>query len=204
MKPVVLFAHGAGAPSSSAWMRRWRKRLAALGEVKAFDYPYMRAGRRRPDPHRVLVDAHIAAVDRAGERRVILAGKSMGGRIGCHVALDREVAAVVCLGYPLVSPAGKMRDEVLLALTTPILFVQGTRDPLCPLDTLERVRRRMQAENGLHVVESGDHSLQATKRWLAENGRTQSSVEAAALEAIVAFVSAHASTRVTATKDRRT
>lgn len=48
-KPFFLFAHGAGAPSTSAWMLAWRERLATLGDVAAFDYPYMRAGRKAPD-----------------------------------------------------------------------------------------------------------------------------------------------------------
>jgi predicted alpha/beta-hydrolase family hydrolase len=198
MKPLVLFAHGAGAPSSSAWMRRWRKRLGALGEVVTFDYPYMRAKRKRPDPHDRLVEAHAKALERARAKRgrvpVVLAGKSMGGRIGCHVALDHPVDALVCLGYPLVSPAGKMRDEVLLALDTPVLFVQGTRDRLCPLEALEPVRGRMRARNELHVVESGDHSLMATKGWLAQQEKSQDEVELEALDAIVAFYSNSSST----------
>ncbi len=48
-RPSFVFAHGAGAPSSSAWMRAWRDGWATLGDVVAFDYPYMRAGRKAPD-----------------------------------------------------------------------------------------------------------------------------------------------------------
>src|SRR5690606_36186237 len=121
------------------------------------------AGRKRPDPLPKLIAAHAEALEQATRRRragpVVLVGKSMGGRVGCHLALERPVAALVCLGYPLRSPTGKLRDEVLLALRTPVLFVQGSRDPLCPLDGLERVRRRMKAPSTLHVVEGGDHSL---------------------------------------------
>ena len=74
----------------------------------------------------------------------------MGGRVGCHVALEETVAGVICLGYPLQSGAtGAMRDEVLLALRTPILFVQGSRDALCPLDKLAAVRARMTAPSTL-------------------------------------------------------
>ena len=66
----------------------------------------------------------------------------MGGRIGCHVSLEEKVDGLVCLGYPLCAMGDrtKLRDEILRALTTPIRFVQGTRDALCPLDLLERVR----------------------------------------------------------------
>ena len=63
----------------------------------------------------------------------------MGGRIGCHVSLEEKVDGLVCLGYPLCAMGDrtKLRDEVLRALTAPILFVQGTRDSLCPLDLLD-------------------------------------------------------------------
>src|ERR1700684_1423969 len=75
----------------------------------------------------------------------VLAGKSMGGRIGCYVALAQPVAGLICFGYPLrgAGAPAKLRDQVLLDLRTPILFVQGTRDPLCPLDLLEDVRKKM-------------------------------------------------------------
>ena len=87
----------------------------------------------------------------------------MGGRVGCHVALEEKVAGVICLGYPLQSGAtGAMRDEVLLALRTPILFVQGSRDALCPLDKLAAVRARMTAPSTLLVVEGGNHSLEVS------------------------------------------
>jgi predicted alpha/beta-hydrolase family hydrolase len=192
MQRLLLFAHGAGAPSNSTWMRRWARGLAGIGKVVTFDYPYMREERRRPDPHAVLVAAHAAALD--GQRRLcgprVLVGKSMGGRIGCHLALEREVAALVCLGYPLVSPGKSraLRDEVLVALRTPILFVQGTRDRLCPLAELDKVRRRMVAPNELYVVESGDHSLVPTRSWIKEHATSDKAVEAAALAGIEAFV----------------
>ena len=102
-----------------------------------------------------------------------LIGKSMGGRIGCHVSLEEKVDGLVCLGYPLCAMGDrtKLRDEVLRALTTPILFVQGTRDALCPLDLLERVRADMKAPNFLHVVEGGDHSLACAEATAQGGGR---------------------------------
>jgi predicted alpha/beta-hydrolase family hydrolase len=163
-RPSILFAHGAGAPSASAWMRAWRDRLAALGDVTTFDYPYMRAGRKAPDRPPVLIAAHKEALAEARGRAqgpVFLCGKSMGSRIGCHVALDEEVAGLVCFGYPLVAGgSGAVRDQVLLDLRRPILFVQGTRDPLCPVPRLEEVRARMTAPSRLHLVDGGNHSLE--------------------------------------------
>src|SRR4029078_13745244 len=81
--------------------------------------------------------ALLAKVRARAKGPLFLAGKSMGGRVGCHVALEEPVAGVICLGYPLQSGAtGALRDEVLLALRGPIPFVQGSRASLCPLDKL--------------------------------------------------------------------
>jgi len=191
MRPLILFAPGAGAPSSSPWMRGWAERLATLARVVAFDYPYARDGRKRPDPRPRLVAAHrealAAARGPAGSGPVVLVGKSMGGRIGCHVALEEPVDALVCLGYPLRGASGVLRDEVLLGLKTPILFVQGTRDPLCPLDKLDEVRGRMTAKSFLHVVDGGDHSLLLLQRELRARGQTQADVDALTHDTIAAF-----------------
>ncbi|MET0794732.1 MAG: alpha/beta fold hydrolase, partial [Polyangiaceae bacterium] len=163
MKPLLfVFAHGAGASSSHAWMQAWAAHLSTLGAVETFDYPYMQGKRRAPDPQPVLVRAHLAAIERAEalhpDHQLILIGKSMGSRIGCHAALEHPVTKIVCLGYPLVAPgnSGKVRDQVLLELQTPILFVQGTRDPLCPLELLATVRAKMRAKSKLFVVDAGD------------------------------------------------
>jgi uncharacterized protein len=195
-KPLFLFAHGAGAPSSHPWMLRWAKRLTTIGNVVAFDYPYLAEGRKRPDPLPKLIEAHRAALEKARQSHagpVVLIGKSMGGRIGCHLSLQETVAAVVCLGYPLCGggDCSKLRDKVLRELSTPILFVQGTRDSLCPLDVLTRVRGDMSAANELHVVESGDHSLLVTKSQLKASGETQEDVDERILRTIQKFVGGH-------------
>lgn len=197
---LLLFAPGAGAPSSSGWMVAWKQRLERLGRVVPFDYPYQRSGKKSPDRPPVLVSSHRAELERVRaehEGPIVLIGKSMGGRIGCHVAveLERDAAAasvrptaLVCLGYPLVAPGGAVRDEVLLELRTPVLFVQGTRDPMCPLDRLASVRERMQAPSELHVVEGGDHSLVVQKRALTQQGLAQADVDERSFAAVEAFV----------------
>ncbi|PYL93794.1 MAG: alpha/beta hydrolase [Verrucomicrobia bacterium] len=159
MRPVFLFAPGAGAPSSHPWMQRWKQRLTRIDEVETFDYDYMREGRRRPDRLPQLIAAHRAAL--AGVRAktsgpIFLIGKSMGGRIGCHVALEDAVNGVVCLGS------------------------------LCPLDLLESVRSQMTAPNFLHVVEGGDHSLIVRKKDLGSE--TQEDVDQRIAKAISDFV----------------
>jgi predicted alpha/beta-hydrolase family hydrolase len=193
MRPVFLFAPGAGAPSSHPWMQRWNQRLTRIGEVETFDYDYMREGRRRPDRLPQLISAHRAALAEVRAKTsgpIFLIGKSMGGRIGCHVALEQSVNGLVCLGYPLcaMGDRSKLRDQVLRDLRTPILFVQGTRDSLCPLDLLENVRKEMSAPNFLHVVEGGDHSLIVRKKDLGSE--TQEDVDQRIAKAISDFVAA--------------
>jgi uncharacterized protein len=174
-------------------MQRWANRLAKLGPVFPFDYAYMEERRKSPDRLPVLVATHREALIRARKTHdgpVVLIGKSMGGRVGCHLALEEEVPAVICLGYPLCGAGNpeKLRAEVLLKLATPILFVQGTRDSLCPLDLLEGVREQMKAPNQLYVVEGGDHSLKVTKGQLKASGETQDEVDQRILEEIRDFV----------------
>src|SRR6185503_4565176 len=101
-----VLAHGAGAPSSSGWMVRYAELLRALGPVRSFDYPYLRGGARKaPDKLPVLIEAHrvelqaVRAEASTGDR-LILAGKSMGSRVGCHLALEESVSGLVCFGYP--------------------------------------------------------------------------------------------------------
>jgi predicted alpha/beta-hydrolase family hydrolase len=197
---LILFAPGAGAPSSHPWMQNWKRRLSEIGEVETFDYDYMRAGRKRPDPLPQLIAAHRIALEAARAKHqpdsTFLIGKSMGGRIGCHASLEEKVDGLVCLGYPLCAMGDrtKVRDEVLRALTTPIVFVQGTRDSLCPLDLLERVRAEMKAPNFLHVAEDADHSLRVPKRQLQAIGETQEDVDQRAFGAVAGFIDQFAAT----------
>jgi len=175
-------------------MQGWAALLGKLGVVETFDYPYMQGSKRAPDPQPVLIRAHLAAINDAQARHpdheLILIGKSMGSRIGCHAALEHSVKKLICLGYPLIAPgdSGKVRDQVLLELDTPVLFVQGTRDPLCPLEHLSQVRQKMHAASKLFVVDAGDHSLQVTKTQLKQSGEEQAAVDARILHVIEHFV----------------
>ncbi len=195
---AFLLAPGAGAPTSHPRMQSFSALLETMGSVVAFDYAYALAGRKSPDRLAKLIETHRAALAALRESHrgpIVLVGKSMGGRVGCHVAaldvaaLD-PVAAVICLGYPLCGAGDptKLRDEALLALRTPTLFVQGTRDALCPLDLLEGVRARMTAPNALHVVEGGDHSLLVSKTALKALGIGQDQVDGRIADAIAGFL----------------
>lgn len=195
--PVIVFAHGAGAPSSSDWMVRWKKMLhKALDavEVVNFDYPYIAGGKRKAPPKaEKLVEFHTDIVRKTMEiyagHPLILAGKSMGSRVSCMVAGGKEVnaSAVVCLGYPLKGMNGAVRDETLLQLKVPVLFVQGSKDGLCPLEKLDAVKKKMTAVSELHVIEGGDHSFKIAKKHLQSSGTSQDEAEDHAIQAIATF-----------------
>lgn len=191
--PAFLLAPGAGARSTHPRMRTFAGLLEPLGPVHPFDYPYMNEGRKRPDPLPRLVDVHraaLAALRCEHDGPIILVGKSMGGRVGCHVALVEKVTAIICLGYPLCGggDTSRLRDQVLLALSTPTLFVQGTRDKLCPLKLFADVRRRMAAPADLHVVDGGDHSLLVAKRELKARQSTQEQADREIATAMASFI----------------
>jgi predicted alpha/beta-hydrolase family hydrolase len=164
----ILLAHGAGLGQDHEWMTFVRDGLAAAGyPVLTFNYPYMEAGRKAPNPARILLDCHRAALAalRARVDRVVLAGKSMGGRMGSHVAAGGEtVAGLVFYGYPLVGIGKTEPRDVshLEEVGAPMLFVQGTRDRLAPLELIRPVAKGLGAS--LHIVEDGDHSFRVLKR----------------------------------------
>ncbi|KAL8207836.1 hypothetical protein R6Q57_007248 [Mikania cordata] len=196
--PVVVFAHGSGASSTSEWMIRWRNLLAnALNavEVVTFDYPYINGGRKAAPKAKELVGFHSDVVRKVAakypEHPLILAGKSMGSRISCLVAAenDIEASAVVCLGYSLRATNGVILDGPLLQLTVPIMFVQGGNDRFCPLKSLEAIRIKLKVVNALHVIEHGDHSFQISKKKLQLAGMTHRKAEEFAVKAVAVFVS---------------
>lgn len=176
-------------------MQHYANMLAEFGPVRTFDYAYTRQNRKRPDPLPTLIESHRAelASGRADlGPRVVLAGKSMGGRVGCHVALLEEALGNLCLGYPLrgIGTPPKLRDQVLFDLTKPACFVQGTRDSLCPLDLMQETLAKRKAQSTLHIVETGDHSLQPTKTYLKQSGLTLKDQERETMSAIEKFLSA--------------
>src|SRR4030095_8136656 len=101
-------------------------------------------------------------------KRLVLGGKSMGGRIASMIAADGEGGAgLVLLGYPL-HPAGqpaKLRVDHLARIRVPMLFVQGTRDPLGEIALLEDTLAGLAAPVTLHRIEEGDHSFAVPKRF---------------------------------------
>lgn len=195
---TVVLAHGAGAGRRSSWIQRFAALFAEAGvDAVAFDFPYMATGRKLPDKAPVLEAAFLDAVDAAiaamRPRGVVVAGKSMGGRMATHLAAqpDRWRAAVplvgaVAFGYPLRPPGPRGGDRVshLRQLAVPTLIVQGTRDTFGGPDV---VAADVGAVPRLEIlpVPTGDHSLSV----LRSTGRSQADVEREIVAQVVTWIS---------------
>jgi uncharacterized protein len=165
---TLVLGHGAGAAMDHPFMEHVAQGLARRGHrVVRFNFPYMQAGRKAPDRAETLEACFRAVADAvAGDGPLVLGGKSMGGRIASQVAAGGSPCdGLVFLGYPL-HPPGKperLRDAHLREIRVPMLFVEGTRDPFCPLETLDRVKERFVAPTTIRVIEDGDHSFRVRK-----------------------------------------
>jgi uncharacterized protein len=165
----ITLAHGAGAPMDSPFMDAMAQGLAKRGyRVARFEFPYMSArrtaGRRgRPDREPVLRETWLAVVEMLGRERLVIGGKSMGGRIASLVADEVKVTGLVCLGYPF-HPVGKptqLRVQHLEHLKTPALIVQGERDSFGKPD--EVARYQLAKSIRVHWLRDGDHSFKPRK-----------------------------------------
>jgi predicted alpha/beta-hydrolase family hydrolase len=155
-----------------------------------FNFPYLEAGRRSPDPQPAAVAAWRAAFDlartRSRGRPVAVGGKSYGGRMASvAVAEGMPAAALVFLGYPL-HPPGKperIRDEHLYGIEAPMLFLHGTQDPFAAPALLARVIAKLGDRAVDAPVEGGDHSfnVRGAKRPPAEVGASLAEAAAAFL-----------------------
>ncbi|HZA39811.1 MAG TPA: alpha/beta fold hydrolase [Actinomycetota bacterium] len=171
----LILAPGAGAGMDHSFMATVATAIAAQGfRVWRFNFLYQERGRKSPDKNQVLEETYRAIVDHVGDRgaeTVVAGGKSMGGRIASQIAASgAPIDGLVFHGYPLHPPGrpDRMRDAHLRDITVPMLFVEGTRDPFCPLETLEKVRADLSAPNDLVVIDGGDHSF----KLRASSGRT--------------------------------
>jgi uncharacterized protein len=165
---LLVLAHGAGAGQKHPFMVSTARELAARAvDVATFDFPYMAQGRHAPDRAPVLEQAFRDAIDEARQwsraARLVIGGKSMGGRMATHLGaqgLD-GLAGIVVLGYPL-HPPGKPdqpRTAHLPSITAPVLIIQGERDTFGTPAEFAPVLKTMRAPVTLHVIARGDHSL---------------------------------------------
>ena len=170
---LYVLAHGAGAGMRHRFMGAIAEALAARGIASLrYQFPYMEAGGRRPDPPPVLQATVRAAVAEAArlapDLPLVAGGKSLGGRMTSG-AQARErlpgVHALVFLGFPLHPPKqpGVSRAEHLAGVHLPMLFLQGTRDELADLTLVTGVCRDLERAT-LHVVEGANHAFEVLKR----------------------------------------
>jgi uncharacterized protein len=189
---TVLLGHGAGANQTSGFMRMFANGLTARGlDVMTFNFVYMEQGRSVPDQKGKLEACFRAVIEAAlkhkklKNNRLIVGGKSMGGRIASQViAADdvAEVAGLVFLGYPLHPPGNpaKLRVEHLEHVGKPMLFVQGTRDALGTPEEIQPYIKNLRPAAKIYAIEGGDHSFKAPKKF----GLPQEEIYTAAMDEI--------------------
>jgi uncharacterized protein len=172
---TIILAHGAGAPMDSQSMTAAASALAAVGlGVVRFEFGYMAArrsseGRKPPPKAEMLIPEYKAVVDAiAGSGRLVVGGKSMGGRVASMIADDLhaagKIAGLLCLGYPF-HPPGKpqqLRTKHLAKLRTPMLICQGTRDEFGTRDDVASYSLSGSIE--VLWLEDGDHDLKPRKK----------------------------------------
>jgi predicted alpha/beta-hydrolase family hydrolase len=186
---TVVVAHGAGAGMEHPFLRGFTDALNSLGlATLRFNFPYREAGRRFPDRPPAAIATWNAAMAAATEQAAThgdsgplwAAGKSFGGRMGSMAVSEGMAAAgLVYLGYPLHPPGKpeKLRDEHLYGMTTPMLFLQGTRDTFATPEILQDVVSRIGPSAVLQWMDGGDHSfaVAGAKRQAGEIGASLAS-----------------------------
>jgi hypothetical protein len=171
----IVLAHS-GSKDMSDELLVWLHR--SLTERKfltlRFNFPFAEAARSRPDPMPVLQSTLRAALGVLGRdptaapAHLFLGGKDLGALVAANVAASRRVRAegIFFLGYPLHRPddPSEVRADDLFRIVCPMLFVQGTRDRQCDLDTLRRILTRVGAPKALHTLEEADHWFKIPKK----------------------------------------
>ena len=192
---TLILGHGAGANQLSGFMHLFAAGLAERGiDVVTFNFLYMEQGRKIPDPAPRLEGCYRAIIDAALEHkklkgnRLVIGGKSMGGRIASQVAAlnGEHIDGLVFLGYPLHPPGRpeKMRSEHLPKIKAPMLFVQGSRDAFGTKQEIANIIKKLKLPAELFAIEGGDHSLKVPK----SAGVPQQEIYEAAMDKIAEWI----------------
>lgn len=187
----VVLAHGSGRDLDDPLVAALQHGLTERKYLALrFNFPFAQAKRPRPDPLPVLervfrlAVAVLARDPSAAPAHLFIGGIGIGAQAAIQCAASRlRVDGVFALGYPLHArdnPQKNLKAEALFRVVSPMLFVQGTRDRTCDLDTLRRTLTRVGAPKTLHVIEEADGALAVPKR----SGRPAESVHAEVLEAV--------------------
>ena len=162
---TLVLAHGAEAGASHSLVAGLRDELVAAGAFcVTFNYPYAEEGRRPPDRTDRLLTCHraVAAWVRSEVCETpVLAGRSMGGRMGSYLAADGDpVRALVLYAYPLHPPRrpDRLRSEHLSRITVPMLFLRGSRDAFATPEVFDREVRPLRLAT-VFDLEGLDHSF---------------------------------------------
>ena len=179
---VFVCAHGAGGHKDDKSMLRLAACLEPLGlEVIRFNFPYREAGSKRIDPMPVLKKSFVENIKKS--KRLIIGGRSMGGRVASLLAAEGfECDGLLLAAYPL-HPAGqpeKLRDAHLPQIRCPVLCLNGTRDALCRRDLMEKALRSVTAPWTMHWIEGADHSFHV----LRSSGRSDAQVDEEVKQAV--------------------
>jgi len=188
---TLVLAHGAGGPMDSPFMETIAVGVAKAGiRVARFEFPYMRRRRETgqggaPNPAPALMQSWRDTIEElGGGERLVIGGKSLGGRIASMVADETGVRGLVCLGYPF-HPPGKpeqTRTRHLEQLRTPARILQGTRDAF---GQPEEVRKyKLSRAIRIEWLEDGDHSFKPRAR----SGRTEADNLNAAVTCLTEFI----------------
>ena len=169
---LYVLAHGAGAGMRHSFLQSISAALATRGVATLrYQFPYMEAGSRRPDPPAVAEATVRAVIGRAmveaPELPLIAGGKSFGGRMTSGAAASSlpGVRGLAFLGFPLHPPGrpGTRRADHLVRVELPMLFLQGTRDQFAQTALITGVCQRLGSRATLHSVEGADHSFGVLK-----------------------------------------
>jgi predicted alpha/beta-hydrolase family hydrolase len=188
---MYVFAHGAGGAMDAPFMNIVARGLGECGiRVVRFEFPYMaarRTGGKRGAPDReavLLATWRDIVAQLGGGARVVIGGKSMGGRMATLVADELHVRGVVCFGYPFHPPGqpAKIRTAHLEKLTTPMLVLQGERDPFGTREDVAGYRLSPQIR--IEWIPDGDHSLKPR----AKSGVTERQNLTHAIDVAAAFM----------------
>jgi predicted alpha/beta-hydrolase family hydrolase len=188
-----VLAHGAGAGMSHPFLEAVAGELGARGiATLRFQFPYMEARARRPDPPKLAETTVRAAVAQAARLLpglpLFAGGKSFGGRMTSQAEAAAPLPGlrgIAFLGFPL-HPAGRPsidRSAHLERVSVPMLFLQGTRDALAETTLMEQVAGRLGARATLQFFTDADHSFHVPAR----SGRTDAEVRSAMLDALAAW-----------------
>ena len=177
---VFVCAHGAGGNMSDRSVVATANAMRARGiGVVRFNFLYKEKKRGRPDQMPVLQETVAAVVERTRTelrpRRLVIGGRSMGGRAASMLAAEGFAAdGLLLLAYPLHPPGkpNQLRDAHLPRITMPVCCFCGTRDPFITREIMQRVLEKVTAPWEMHWVEGADHSFHVLK----SSGRTDAAV----------------------------